>query len=538
MKKVLAIIMAIVMLLPFTSVAFAAEEDESKLPLIYLSGQHNSTVYNSEGQPIKNAKAIDRGAYIKECAGPVLEKLAEAFITGNYTPYVDSLVDACTPIYEEQILTPDGVVQEGQHILWDCETVKIEKLSTFGIPAYNFYYDSRLSPLDVADQLDTYVERVLEATGAEKVNITGRCMGANFVMAYVAKSYRGDYNHPFRVQNIVHNTSAVDGYIAIGALLSGSIDLSADAIDRFATYYLEGGDLIDDPAIEMLAMSAVSLMNYAEVLGWGTGVVEEIYSKVADQLIPRLARISIYGRNPCYWSMVGSNYFEKALDFVYGTPELQQEYAGLIAKLQEYYDLIGAVNEETGNNMYKDLLIELDSQSINSCVLAKYGEVSFPLFEGCEITGDARGTVTELSYGATATRVDEKFSDEYLKIAEENGTVRYISPDKTVDASTCLFPDQTWFAANIAHGDFPQQQNELMLEFFRSNGELTVWDTAEFMPQYTEYSTGKLIPSDDNIFNSVWENNPIVNLIRLLTSVIKLLTALLEGTRNIGGVIN
>ncbi len=537
MKKIMAVIMVVAMLLPFGSVAFAAETNEGDLPLIYLSGQHNSTVYNSEGQPIKDAKAIDRGAYIKECAGPVLEKLGEALLTGNYTPYVDAIVDACVPIYEEQILTPDGVVQEGQHILWDCETAKIEKRSTYGIPAYNFYYDSRLSPLDVADQLDIYVERVLEATGAKKVNISGRCMGANFVMAYVAKSYRGDYDHPFRVQNIVHNTSAVDGYIAIGALLSGSIDLSADAIDRFATYYLEGGELIDDPAIEMLAMSLVSILNYAEVLGWGTEVIEEIYANVADQLIPRLALISNYGRNPCYWAMVGSDYLEKAVDFVFNTPELKEEYAGLISKIEEYYELIGAINEETGNNRYVDLLIELDEQSINSCVLAKYGEVTFPLFEGSEITGDARGTVTELSYGATATRVDERFSDEYLAQAEQKGTLRYISPDRTVDASTCLFPDQTWFAANIAHGDFPQQQNELMQAFFRSNGELTVWDTADYMPQYTEYSTGKLLPAEDNIFNSSWDSNPFVHLIRIITSLLKIITSLLEGTMELGGIL-
>lgn len=537
MKKGLAILLSVLMLMATVSVSFvSAVENEGDLPLIYLSGQHNSVVYNSNGQPIKDAKALDRGAYIKEHAAPVLEKLLDALITGNYTEYVDSIIEACEPIYEEQILTKDGELQEGQHILWDYATVPVEELNIFGIPAYNFYYDSRLSPLDVADQLDAYIERVLFHTGAEKINITGRCMGANFVMAYVTKSYNGDYDHPFRVQNIVHNTSAVDGYIAIGALLSGSIKLTPDAIDRFATIYLEDGNLIEDPAIELLVTSLVSLMNYAEILGWGTDVVEDIYAEVADQLIPRLARISIYGRNPCYWAMVGSDYFEKAINFVFATPELKKEFAGLIAKLEEYYDLIGKINPETGNNVYEDLLLELDEQSINSCVLAKYGEVTFPLFDGSEITGDARGTVTELSYGATATTVNKTFTAEYLAEAEIKGTEKYISPDLTVDASTCLFPDQTWFAANIKHADFPQQQNELMQQFFESNGSLTVWDENVLLPQYTEYSTGKLLPFEGSIFDSGWTEHPLASLIRFITALLILFTRILNGNASLVSV--
>ena len=29
--------------------------------------------------------------------------------------------------------------------------------------------------------------------------------------------------------------------------------------------------------------------------------------------------------------------------------------------------------------------------------------------------------------------------------------MKYISPDKTVDASTCLFPEKTWFFKDILH---------------------------------------------------------------------------------------
>ena len=40
-----------------------------------------------------------------------------------------------------------------------------------------------------------------------------------------------------------------------------------------------------------------------------------------------------------------------------------------------------------------------------------------------------------------------KGSDRYL----ENKDMSLISPDRTVDASTCLFPEKTWFIKNLTH---------------------------------------------------------------------------------------
>ena len=309
MKKIVSILLSVLVIFSALSVGMIAVAEETvtteaDLPLIYIPGRDNVTFYKADGTPVKNPKAIDRGDYIKEQAEPVIQELALAMATGDYTDYVKSVVDACAPLYEEQICTPDGNVPEGPYINWDYKTVPIVEDSRFGIPAYNFFYDWRVSPLEVADELDLYIERVLAETGAEKINISARCLGANFMMAYIAKSYRGDYDHPFRVQNIIHNTSAVDGYITLGALMSGSIELSADAIDRFAAYFLEEGTLIDDPVIIMFAMTLISIMNHGKVLGLGADFIEDIYANVADTLIPELARCSTYGRVPAYWRQI------------------------------------------------------------------------------------------------------------------------------------------------------------------------------------------------------------------------------------------
>jgi hypothetical protein len=47
--------------------------------------------------------------------------------------------------------------------------------------------------------------------------------------------------------------------------------------------------------------------------------------------------------------------------------------------------------------------------------------------------------------------VDGALSDKYINIRVSEGKGKYISPDKQIDASTCLLPDNTWFIKNVDH---------------------------------------------------------------------------------------
>lgn len=531
MKKFISVLLAVLMVFSLSSAVFSvAAADVTDIPVIYLEGKGNTPIYNADGTLAKNPKQIDREATIKEAVGPVLEELAVALVTDDYSDYIDSLVGAVAPIYEEYILDSDGsTATNGTYIAWDAQTVAINgKKSGYGIQDYVFKYDWRLSPLEVADELDTYIERVVEATGHDKVNIHARCLGTNFAIAYIEKSFNGGYDHDFRVQNIVLNTPTLAGLLPVGALLSGSIEFDEDSIDRFVTLYLNGNDLFEDPMMEMVAMTMVSVMNQATILGLGIDVVEEVYNNIKDELLPRLA-LCCYGAYPSYWSMISDKYYDKAVETIFNTDELKAEYVNFIAKTDAYHALISDVNEETGLAGYEQLLLNLDAQGVKTAVIAKYGQITVPLFEGSNITGDSRGTVTELSLGAKGTIVGETFSEKYLKAAEENGTAKYISADKTVDASTCLFPETTWFTKNIAHDAFTPEHHVLAMDFFRSNGTLTV-DESESFPRYTDFASGKLVEveGEDELTGS-WTNNPFAVLVKFLTMIFNFFTALFNG---------
>lgn len=528
MKKFISILLSIVMILSLAIPAFAADEI-TDVPTIYIAGK-GEAIYRADGTAATNPSTIDRAEYIKQHAEPVMKTIPMALLTGDFTEYINSLYDAMQPLYADWALDSNGSTETGgTHINWNAETAQVQsKTSNFGLWDYQFHYDWRLSPLETADELDKYIERVCAATGSDTVNIHARCLGTNIAMAYVAKSHNGDYNHPFRVQNIVLNTPALGGYIAVGALLSGSVVFDADTIDQFTSLYLNNNDLFEDPFIELVVTTMISVLNQAEVLGWGTDQIQKIFDKIADEALPKIA-LCCYGSFPSYWSMIGDKYYDKAIAQIFNTPELQEEYEVFIEKANAYHALLIDINEDTGLAAYQQLLLDLKKEGVNTAVYAKYGTVSAPLFEGSNITGDSRGTVTEMSFGAKGTVVGETFSKGYLQNAKNAGLEKYISPDLTVDASTALLPDTTWFIKNIAHAAFPADLDKLSMAFLRSDGQLTV-DTAEGYTRFMDYKTGVLEPVTDvdESLDGVWANNWTVILIKVIAIFYRLFLKLIN----------
>ena len=132
---------------------------------------------------------------------------------------------------------------------------------------------------------------------------------------------------------------------------------------------------------------------------------------------------------------------------------------------------------------------------------------------------------TNLSLGATCTTIDETFSAEYIAEAQAKGTDKYISKDLTVDASTCLFPDKTWFAKNLNHDDWPEEFHNLAIDFFNSDGTLTVWDEATF-EQYVEYDAEGEFGEVTDTSNSGWTKNKFAILAKFIRMIFDMIIAI------------
>lgn len=465
-KKSLCILLTVLMLsLSLVPLALAAEEE---YPIVYLSG-YGASLYDANGNRI-DAKDVDKD-YVLNATKEVLKEMP-ANPNGDWSRYCDALYNAFAPLYDDVRLNKDGEpVDGGAAHIYRSKNRLPRKYSNYGCHDYHFNYDWRIDPYESAKELGLYINNVLSVTGKSKVTLVGRCLGACIVAAYLEMTK----NVENKVANVIFNIPSVGGIAVAGAIFSGNIVVDDEALDRFLNDNTDRKPLLEDTALQSLLVSAVSLARYCKVLGFTTETLMQIYKRVYKNLVPRLALAS-YGSYPAFWSMVGTDYYEEARNFIFAGKE--EEYAGMIEKTDHFYYSVTA--------RLPELLKELDKKGINFSYIAKYNGAIVPLYEGCDVQGDGVSELKDISGGATSAKLREVLPESYIEAAKANGTDKYISADKMVDASTCLFPDRTWFVKDLPHGLTPDCLDRLTEYISRGNGNVTVFSSEQY-PQYMTY---------------------------------------------------
>ena len=502
---VLSLIMVFSLLVP---IAYAAEDTE--YPIIYVTGSRNK-LYADKTTPSESNRiwkiGVDVGAVVKEALAPCLKELAAGIIKDNYDAYCDELVNCIVPLFEKVILDKNGEASNGSGVERESAVRSYPtKHSNYTFWDYQFVYDWRLSPMEVCHQLKAHIDRVKEITGEEKVVLIGRCMGANMISAYFTEYY--DHAKQNLDTIVMYEPSSL-GLDILGAIYSGQLSVDDKRVDEFLDYYLSHGNLIEDETTAELVSVLVSLLQEMRALGIATELVNKLLEKVKDNLIPRLL-LGTFGTFPSFWSMVGEEYYEDAMEFVFGGKE--EEYKGFIEK-----------NDDWHYNVMKKLpetMKALEADGVSFGVLVKYNIPSYPFYENAKQQTDMVSDVYHVSFYATSANYGETLSDEYIDSLEDT---KYLSPDKVIDASTCLFPDKTWFIKNISHDPFPPSIDKLISKFIKSNGTLTVFDDENY-PQYMDYieETDTLVPLKAEEEVPAKENffQKIIRFFKLLIQVI------------------
>ena len=112
---------------------------------------------------------------------------------------------------------------------------------------------------------------------------------------------------------------------------------------------------------------------------------------------------------------------------------------------------------------------------------------------------------------------------------------KYISPDLKIDASTCLFPERTWFIKDLHH-DFFGPLQEMSMELMR-------YDTTVDNEKYPQFltCTGENTTDDSSLFPTTGTDEDATkpkdsiagSLIRFITAIFNLFTELLKGNFNL-----
>lgn len=485
MKKTVSVFLSLLLVFLGCVPALAAGASGGAVPTVYIVGG-NGGLKNAEGEmvlPIETPEGY-LGEAVKDCAADLAKALVLRTPEAKEA-YKEKLISWMAPIYEKVVLDRSGdpigeyVVTNG----WSADPFVIPEVMPdyktgdgYDLRSYEFYYDWRLDPFVNADRLEAYINAILRGTGAEKVNLLGRCEGGTILMAYLSA-----YGHE-KVNRVFFNTTASNGYILATAAFSGEMEFSSADINRFLknnpNFSLDDLDLsslsMGDDLLALLKamLDASSASPGLDLTG---RLLDRFYTDLIREILPDVLLVS-YGTFPAVWAMVDNDHFDAALSYVFAGREA--EYAGLIERIVYYHENVSLKTEE--------LLRACEADGIEVGCVTKYGYPAMPLYKESDLLSDGHALVRDVSFGATASTHTGALDEKYINRRVSEGKGKYISADKKIDASTGMFPDTSWYIGNLEHQYFPYLIDDLTQAFFVSDG-MTV-DTDPAYPQFMVFN--------------------------------------------------
>lgn len=559
-RKTLAIVLALTMLMSVWSVAAFAKTTQwisqslSDIPVIRISGDGEKLV-DKDGNKVFHYKDFasildsddeegeDDGEMLKSVANVLMPFLVDGLLNDNWDPYYKNLQKEISELFENSLLDKDGNPQYGTGLRQE----RIDKMnkvrhndqywtSSEGVKHYVhdrywFYYDWRLDPIESAKELKDYIDDVLASTkanGVEEVGIVASCLGTNVVTAYLAvypehaaKSIRG----------IAFDGSVVSGAEMLSEAISGKFNVDAAAINR---------TLKDCGAIGMFNVDGF-INTTLEMLD-RTGVLDRVIDKGKDWIYYKLVEgvtsalaLSTFYTWPNYWACVSPQDYPTAMNYVFGPEgsEKRTEYKGLIAKLDNYNTVV--------RSRIPEILTNAVESGINFGVISKYGFQTLPICETNYLVSDQFASVGRSSFGATTGTIYNDLTPDYIASRKEAGFGKYLSPDGQIDASTCLFPDSTWFIKGSSHSNWSDWELRLLYDIASSKEKVTInnscWPSQFVVYSYTnpdEDSDGEIaVMTTENCDTENWEadekvDNPKDKHSRIFVAVTALINWVIE----------
>lgn len=488
-KKSLAVLMCILMIFSFSSVAFA-ENDVT--PVIVVSGMNSYPLYNAESEGNEEVWPPS-GKNIVGVVGKVIAPLSAALLSGNW-----SLADECyKKVYDDlfEIVSCDEngdslhditalsfpfSVSNYPQVLEhenDEDEQGIAKTLAAALGAENVYYfnyDWRLDPLETADLLRSYIENVKALAKSDKVTLVPCSMGGVITNSYLYKYGSED------IEKIVYCLVASKGIDLVGELFTGKLTVTTDALlERLFSF--ERGELLTQTLLSVLQTGVEITPALSKAVD---AFVEYVLSGTSEKAYDEVLSVS-FASMPGMWSFCPDKDYEaaKSIMFSTGCEKAFEE------RIDEYHYNV--------QNKAETLMTDAKNSGTEIYVTASYGYVGFPVAEAAWEQSDCLIETKNESFGAVCARYGENLGDDYVAASTvcADSQHLHLSTDGIIDASSCLFPEQTWFIKYMKHVGFPvgTQASELLLWLVESEKPLSVNDEDGY-PQFTALNntTGKL----------------------------------------------
>ena len=524
-KKALSVLLTALLILSVCPVlAFAAEDtkdkaDPTRPPVLLIDGINAVALVRDMGEkeeetvfPFDNSSILSAvkdnaaplwdmldGDYSAESENAVIDTVLELMddfsMNDDGTSKYDISADWVLPGTERPRYTEEGDGEDGgskiretldQIKKWfsdlfhrDAEELTEEELRQRFFEnrsIYKFQYDWRLDPFEIADQLKAYIDYMKELTGFDTVTLVGFSEGAAMLNTYLSVyGYDG-------LDAVIWCCGAHNGVELVGQLFTGRINVDAAALTE---YIRDNGD--SSASAEMLSSFMQALKSIGvtgNVLNYTNNIIRAM---LADGGLRRIIRES-FAKMPAIWSLIGDAYYEEAKAYIFNQPGDAETYAELIAAIDRYHYGVQAHSSE--------LIAGAAAATGKIGVISKYGLRVTPLIENADILTDGLLDVKATSNGAVAAPYGKTLNSGYVQAVNDGHN--HLSPDGMIDASTALYPEQTWFIKNLPHSSLPDDLYQLLYYIAFSDHQVTVFENEAF-PQFSVYDPieGEIRPMKD-----------------------------------------
>lgn len=519
-RKLLSVLLCVLMVFSLSLVAFAKEK---VTPVIVVSGMNSFQLTSTEtGEQVWPIQSDSILSVVKDSIVPMTKVL----FTGNWQNFCDEVIgDVYETLFEKVACDDNG------NSVYDVETRTFSKsldnypedfneddtISEGGIArsimreiggenVYYFNYDWRLSPMKHADDLNAFIENVKREKKCDKVTLIPCSMGGTVTNAYLYKYGNGS------VKKVIYTMSAIQGLSSVGEMFNRRIDFDVDTLMNYLFSMQK-----DDLKMQVI-MSLINTLVEATpcITKIADGLTDEILAKTNDRVYDDLM-IASMGKFAGWWALVPDEYYDSAKEtfFEGNIPE-------------SFEKLIDSYHYNVQCNA-KQLMQSAVKDGTEIQILASYGYVGAPYTNQAMTQTDSLIETHYQSGRALTAPYGETFGKNYIAKGSQCGDLshNHVSVDGIIDASTCFFPENTWFIKYNKHVGVPYGTDceKLMLYLALSDSYVSVHSDEKY-PQFMEFNrlTGELASlTGDEIKTDIRDKDSsfIVRLVIIFDTLIK-----------------
>lgn len=483
MKKFLSVVLAFVIVFSLCVPAFAAEECNCDiLPVVFVPG-FGEGIYQNPGSEDEISVFPPEQEAIDEALPDIIKAVVFGIIFRNYEAFGTYAIQGADKLIGGMACNPDGTSPENVGI--DADPLPSEdthKIVNYEFSAsdvdeptgdYYFAYDWRLDPIENAKDLKTFIEHVKTLTGHDEIVLSCHSQGNTVVASYL-HLYGSD-----GIAKLVFLSPAFKGLSLVGALLTrtATVEGKGEAVVEYVK-----GIMDYDNVQNQLIIALISSLEKVGVLDCLLGIIQDILDSQLDRVYDEFL-IDVMGTMPGVWSFVPDEYYEEAKKATFRGLEKYDE----LEKKTDYY------HYNVQNNVEK-LIDEAKANGTSVVIAAGYDISNIPVTPEEATHADFLVDTKYMTIGATCAPISGSLGDGY-KQADTSCGHNHVSADNKIDASTCAYPEHTWFVKGNTHNSFSTAYRDFLKWAILFDGQPTVHSSEQY-PQFLYEKDGVLTAVD------------------------------------------